>query len=387
MSTTTEAVERSHHPYSPSTLAYLEVCPLYKSRPSKHARTIAGTIAHKVVETAIDNPELSDEDAAHTAECLDFAEQRRQKMQADFPQGPIKELREVYLPVDDLEFPDAEGTTAGFVDLVLVAATETYIEMLDWKFGFWQVEEADTNPQGIAYILGLFRMFPKAETIRAFFKQPPIGYLTEAVFTRSQIPELYLRVQAIVAQARKARMSGNYDMAKPHVPVCNFCDHLGDCPRGLEFALRVGKKFHPVEFPESLMPGDFLSKEGAARGLSLVSVLKVWCDAFRRQLMDRIMLGKQDLPDTHVIQSKEGSREIVDQKKFDEIALKYVSQQTLDASKTATFGVIEKAISDAAPRGQKENTVNEFKQELEKSGAVERGEGYAFLRAKNSKKN
>src|SRR5579862_4583227 len=73
---------RKHHPYSPSTLQNTEACPCYQSRDSQHERSIAGTLAHEVVETGDDKHELSDEDAMAAAECIEFRENRKAELQA-----------------------------------------------------------------------------------------------------------------------------------------------------------------------------------------------------------------------------------------------------------------------------------------------------------------
>ena len=71
---TNSIAERSHHPYSPSTLPMLEACPSFEGRQSavQHPRTIIGTLSHAAIETGEDNPELTDEDADKVAECIDF---------------------------------------------------------------------------------------------------------------------------------------------------------------------------------------------------------------------------------------------------------------------------------------------------------------------------
>src|ERR1044071_9557668 len=111
-----KAEERQHHPYGGSQLQSLEVCPHFKSRESKHARTIAGTLAHKVFETREDNLDLGDDDAAAAAECLDFVEKRRQVLLAEYPGCQLQEIQEIYLPIDDLIFDDCTATSAGWVD-------------------------------------------------------------------------------------------------------------------------------------------------------------------------------------------------------------------------------------------------------------------------------
>src|SRR5262245_42770767 len=98
--------ERSHHPYSPSTLANREACPYFASRSEQHARSIIGTIAHRATETRSDENELADDDAGFVADCLDFYDRRKKLMEENtklFPnESPaIIEYQEVYRSVDE----------------------------------------------------------------------------------------------------------------------------------------------------------------------------------------------------------------------------------------------------------------------------------------------
>lgn len=409
--------ERAHHPYSPSTLGNLEWCPHYTGRQSEtpHVRTVAGTRAHGVVETGEDDHRLSDEDAVAAAECLDFVEQRKRIMfaeaaearqkattascalrdalilpsEAEF-EGKIQELQETYLPVDDRVFPDCAATTAGYVDRVLINYNGTHAEMFDWKFGFWPVEKAEDNLQGIAYVLGLFHAYPSLTAITFFFKQPHLGILDKAVFTRAQVPELYLRVQTVVARAREARrldaaaIFGDFSLAKPGVPICNFCANLGRCEKVAAFACKVGRKFHPVEVPEDITPTTVQDPHQTTLAIRLASILKVWCDAFRRQVTDRVLRGEADLPAGHRIQEM-SKRELIDPEKFRGVALRYLTQAEFESTLESSFGAVEKIVSDKAPRGQKTTTLKELQQALLDCGAVKKGDSFSFLRAVSEK--
>ena len=387
--------ERAHHPYSPSTLQATECCPCYRSKQSDkpHVRTIAGTKAHGVVESGEDDQELGDADAVAAAECLDFAESRRKLLQeaADRakPEGTtappefwtVEELKEVYLPVDDLVFSDCKSTTAGYTDLVLVSHDRTYAEGFDWKFGFWPVETPENNLQVIAYALGLFHRIPALQVVRFWIKQPHLDVVKSALFTRPQVPELYLRIKTVVARARVARESGKFDSANPTVPNCNFCANLGRCEKVCAFACKVGRKFHPVEIPEEINPGMLQAPDQAALGLRLAAVLKIWAEAFRRQITDKILRREMEIPEGQKIQTMSGKRKIADMAKVKEVALRYLTSQEYESTLEATFGSLETIIQDHAPRGSKKSTVEAFQKELEDSGAVVRGEEFSFLRA------
>lgn len=392
--------DRPHHPYSPSSLSYREACPCFKSRQNVvHERTIAGTKAHKVAETLEDDNELSDQDAEAAAECLDFVESRRKILQDEADRNPrrkmdemnsVTELKEQYLPVDDIVFPDCLSTTAGYMDHILLNWNCTYADLIDWKFGMWKVEPAETNPQGIAYTLGLFKKYPTLQQVHAWFKQPHLNYLTDAIFTRAQIPELYLRIQAIVARARlaDAKLRANpldYSMAQPCVPACNFCDRLGLCARGLEFALKVSKKFAPLEFPDSITPTQVLDRKQTKLALNLAAVMKVWSEAFRRQVTDRVLRREIDIPEGMFVFEMPGRRKIVDMEKFRTIALRYMTEKDYLATLEASFGTIEDVIADNSPRGTKKSTVEAFAKELEQFGAVARGNSFPCLKVSTEK--
>lgn len=410
---------RVHHPFSPSTLQNLEQCPCYIGKDSQHVRAIAGTLAHKVMETGEDDQKLDDNDSLNAAECMDFCESRKvlfdnarvqeidwvaehfddhpDAVAANVPE--VIELKETYLPIDDLLFDDpvphpsgdkwkdgarrVVATTAGYIDRALISHDGTYAELLDWKFGIWPVEKAENNLQGIAYCLGLFKAYPKLKIVRFFFKQPAIGLLTSAAFTREQIPALYLRVQVVVAKARDARAKNDFSAARPAVPVCNFCALIGCCPKVAEFACRVGSKFYPLEIPAEITPTMVQGPHQTSLGMRLAAVMLVWAAAFKTQTTDRVLRGAADLPDGYEIQSKTSPREIIDMKKYREIAAKFLTDEEIAPALRIALGDVEDAIQLKAPRGQKKAQTELFKQELEESGATKKGEPYSFLRVAN----
>jgi hypothetical protein len=405
------AEERPHHPFSPSTLQYREACSAWTPRVAKvlHSRTIAGTRSHNVVDSGEDDPLLSDEDATAAAECLDFVDQRRRLMEAeaaevqaaagavaDLAGQPedrgafqVTELKEVHLAVDDLVFPDGtKHTTAGYVDRALINYNKTYAELFDWKFGMWIVEEASNNTQGIAYVLGLFKMYPTLSSVRFFFKQPHLDHVSDHTFFRADVDKLYLRIQVIVNRAREGRARAEKDdwsMAQPHVPVCNFCGDLGKCKKVCGFACKVSHKFHALEFPENVDPAFVQKPEEMAKLLRMSQVLKVWCDSAKQWITNRIMRGEADMLAGYKLETRQGRREIVDPVVFKQVALRYMTEAQYSECLNASFGPLEDIITESAPRGQKTARVKEFDEALEQSGAVARKPSYSFLMPESKK--
>jgi hypothetical protein len=362
-----------------------EACPCYRSRDSKHERTIAGTIAHAAAEKSEDDNRLSDDDALAVAECLDFYDSRIAELRT---QSKVIEGSETYLPIDDLVFPDGtEATTAGYADRWLYLPALRYAEIIDWKFGMWPVEAASNNLQGMAYAMGIFRKFPDVESVRVFFKQPLLHYLTDHTFTRADLSAIYLRIQNIVARARIARVkaeAGDWSDANPACPLCNFCANLGRCTKVLEFACQVGHKFHPLGLPADITPSLIQDPQNTKLAMELASVLKIWCDAFKRQVNDRVMRGDAVIPDGYAMQTMQ-KRELVDLSLYREAALKFISKRAFNECLDTTFSAVEKKIAAKAPRGTKKETVEEFQAAAAAAGATKLGEPFSFLKVKAEK--
>lgn len=377
--------ERIHHPFSPSTLQSLEACPGYRSKDSTHIRTIMGTLAHKATETRTDDPRLSDDDAVAVAECLDFYD-KRLALAKGYP-GNVVELLETYLPVDDCVFGDVQSTTAGYVDRVVIYNEGRSADLFDWKFGLWPIEKAENNLQGIAYALGIFREYPLVQECRFFFKQPLLDSIQEAVFTRAQIPALYLRIQTVVARARDCReriTKGDWSKVTPMVPACNFCANLGNCPAVAEFACKVGSKFFPLEIPDNITPTMVMDEAQTVLALRLSQVLGVWAKAFRTMLTDRVVRMDTKVPPGYRLESR-AEREIVDPAAYKRVALDFLTEAEYADAMTVSLGAVEEKIQAKAARGQKMASVETFKQKLEAAGATKKGLPYTFLRATATK--
>lgn len=406
--------DRAHHAYSPSTLQSIEACPCFVGRQDVvHVRTVIGTIAHNAAEKGEDDNRLDDEDAVAVAECLDFYEKRRQLASGHREEAQalsedpkvavphILELKETYLPVDDVSWEEStidfrtgekssrrvDSTTAGYIDAAIISHDRTYAEIFDWKFGMWAVESAENNLQGLAYALGMLKHWASLKAVRFWFKQPHLdgeAGLTGALVRRSDVPGLYLRIQTVVERARRARASGNFDMARPMVPNCNFCANVGVCTKVTEFACRVGSKFHPLGIPADITPSVVHNPNDSRLGMELAAVVLAWAKGYKSQQTDRILRGVQAPPDGYTVTQK-ADREIVDPKKYKTLALEHLTPDEYEETLTPAFGAVETVIREKAPRGEKKAAIDAFKQRLIDEGAVKVGQPYSFLRAKNSK--
>lgn len=405
MSTPTE--ERKHHACSPSSLQFVEACPHFRNHSEVHAAAIAGTIQHSVTETGEDDMRLSDDQALHAAECLDFFERRKQLLEEDrqreidrrerlpssgramaacFSVGDVLTFVEQYLPIDDIvrDFPGIgveQSTTAGYVDRELVSWDRKRAEIIDWKFGAWIVEKAELNLQGIAYALGVFRKHPTVEQVLVTFKQPQIGYLTQHTFRRSDLPALYLRVCVVIERRIKALGLKNFELASPRIPVCLFCANKADCKPLLDIALNVAHKFSPLDIPADILPSMVSDPKQSNLRMKLAQVMAVWSKAMKSQTLAGVLANGNPTPDGYKLQTGTGRRSIVDETKFREVALKHLTEEELRATASYAITKVEDCINDKAPRGSKKAFVEAFKADAVSVGAVKPGEEFTYLKA------
>lgn len=422
--------ERSHHPFSPSKLAMIEWCPCYESRNSINERATAGTRAHAVTETGDDDDRLDDDDAAHAAACMDFydrelllAKEERLRVVAalwdtckksgsattvevaESMVSQVVELTETQLKVDARRFTvpvfnskksggfrdvfetvALDCTTGGYIDRGFIGYDGTWAKVFDWKFGKWIVDDAKNNLQGICYVIGMFRAYPKLKKVTMFFKQPALDFVTSYTFDAADVPGLYLRVQHAVARKIESNRLGDFFMANPGVPACNFCARLGTCTKVLGFACPTAKKFAPLEFPEEITPSMAQDPKQTSLALRLAQVLAIWSAAFKTQVTDRILRREADVPEGYTLQSRSNA-EVADPEKMRQVALRYITEAELLQISEFSRTAAGKIISEKAPRGQKTAMVTEFRQALLDSGALVEGIPYTFLRVASTRKD
>lgn len=376
-------MSRVHHPFSPSKLQSLEACPCYEGTNTDSEASRAGTRQHDAVEAAEDNAVLEDHQAIAVAQCVAFAE----KVAAQYPGGTI--LKEQYLPIDDSRIGEFEGTTAGYLDFSIISACGTKAEIVDYKFGQHAVEPAENNLQGIAYMLGLKRRFPRLQLCRVQFVMPHRDELDSHTFklTDEEVAKHHTRIRAIVQRAVRSR--DNFDNAKPSVSACLFCARIGECPRIVETALKVGQKFAPLQIPANVTPTLIQDPEDTSLGIKLAQVMDAWAKSFRARATEKAVTDPDFIPEGYILVPME-RRKVISAKKVIDIAKQFLPPEqweALDSLSDIPITKVEALVKLVSPRGQKGKVVDEMGQKLLAEGAVETGNPFAILKQQtNSKK-
>lgn len=371
--------ERLHHPYSPSKLSYLEVCPHWTGEESSNTEASeAGTMQHDAVEHEDIHEGLDDKQANAVADCIKFGNDRI----ALYP--GCTQIKEDYLPIDDKTVKDGKGkefkgTTGGYCDLSIISADGKVAEIIDYKFGLWSVEDADTNPQGIAYLLGLLKRFPTIETFNVFFLLPHRDEIYQHTFKRTEFDGLRLRVTTIVARAQEAVLNGDTATGNPTVSGCLFCGLKGKCKALAGFALKLGKKYSPLVIPPQLTPSLMGVSEHATETMGVAQVLEAWAKAVRTQITLRTIESEDWLPTGYKLRSRE-DKKIVDWKKLLKFAKAAgISREDRRSAFSVKMTPLNKAISANAERGAKKEAVSTWTDMLIAEGVLEKEMPIYFL--------
>jgi hypothetical protein len=399
--------ERVHHPYSPSSLQSREACPKFQNRNSTNEAAVFGTIQHDAVERGQDDSRLSDDRASAVADCMIFCDERA----SHYPGGTI--LKEAYLPIDeevivitvksierfDIVTEDGqvcpgfrqgetkhhvfEGTTAGFLDFAVISADETEADIVDYKFGRNAVTSAEDNLQGIAYMLGLKKRFPKLRKCRVSFIQPHIDEMSEHTFGLSDTSEFYLRIRVVVGRSIAAAANPHdFSSARPNVGTCLFCALVGKCTKVGDLMLKLGQKYKPLAIPANVNPTTLSDPKDVDMGIRLADVVKVWAEAFRRQATEKTIENMDFVPEGYTLVTMQ-KRKILHSRNFAKIAKDFLPEpmwKEVDNLFDIPITPVEDLISASAPRGSKEACVEAFGAKLIEAGVVELGNPFAFLR-------
>ena len=389
--------ERPHHPTSPSSLSLREACPCYESKGGSSEAAERGTLQHTAVELGEDQEFLMDHEAIAVADCIFFCDRLIEEKYG----GEVgADLTEPHLKVDTrtvtvVNAPNGkfvfEGTTAGYCDRAIISKDLKRADIIDWKFGMFQVTDAEENIQGMSYLLGLVREYPTLEEVTVNFIAPHRDEWSFHTFKREEFDWLYLRVVTAVKRAVLAKnkiLNGDWSMATPNPSACLFCKHAAECPALTQKCIELGMKRAPLEFPESIDFEMVHDPKNAGIGMKLASVVKGWAESYKSFMGNKAVDEEGFIPDGYILVTA-SRREVTDIGGVRELAEKHgIEEEEINSVSDIALGKLEKLIMAKAPRGVKTAAKNEFSQALEDAGYVERGTPYSFLKmAEGVKKN
>jgi len=389
-----DAATRVHHPYSPSKLQSLEACPKYQSTNTASAASLAGTKQHDAVEAKADTLELDDHQALAVAQCVAYSDETAAK----YPGGTI--IKEEYLPIDDEvvhafnrsenRVDEFKGTTAGYLDFAVVSADGTVAEIIDYKFGQHAVEPAENNLQGIAYMLGIRKRFPKLATCTVQFVMPHRDEIDIHTFdlTGGNAEQFHIRIRTVVGRAVEAAWDpADFSTARPNIGACLFCALVGKCPKVAELAINIGQKFAPLQVPATVTPALISDPKEVSLGIKVAQVVEAWAKSYRAAATNKAVTDPDFIPEGYklISMTRRTVESAMELAKIGKEFLPEDKRPEVDKLFDIPIGGVEDLIRLTAPRGQKDARVEEFGARALEAGALKEGEPFAVLRQSTKK--
>lgn len=210
--------EQKHHPFSPSTLQRLSLCPgswrMTKDipEPPQSDDAAEGTKLHEAVVTGNLDDLNAEQQAAVTA-CIEFAESLIYPAETK----PLETISEYKVSIED-----TDGIlTEGIVDFAVIHPDKT-ADLVDWKFGRTPAPEANGNYQLAAYALGIMQQF-NVSSVTAHIFQPRIFAHTSYTFTNAKA--ILHNIKHIINRAKQESI-----LLCASDEACRYCRAASTCP-------------------------------------------------------------------------------------------------------------------------------------------------------------
>jgi hypothetical protein len=173
-------------------------------------------------------------------------------------------------------------TIFGTVDRVVIKGT--HVDLVDFKFGRGEIDDAEINIQGQAYLLGVMDKFPELETATVHFIIPRRDEVLTAEYKRKDMEGIRLRINLIVEKA----MAESAETI-PNTEGCRYCKHKLSCPALSDKLLPLAKKYsQSVDDFEMTLWGSYSPEKVEdplvlGKMLNVAQVIDRWAEAAKKQ--------------------------------------------------------------------------------------------------------
>lgn len=345
-----------HAKFSPSSLAYREICAGFTNREDSGPAAVEGTKIHKAVETGkLDG--LTDEQRQCAEMCLRFVADEEASFK---PERVIKEHK----------ISICDGLTFGTADRIAISGRRALL--VDYKFGRNSVPDAEVNPQMQAYAVGIFEEFPVIDEVKVFILIPRRDEVSTTVYHRRDLDRLRLRVRTIIARC---------EVPEPELrPTdhCLYCSAQGTCPALHRHALTIAAGYEDeLKLPDEFHPSRITDPTTMSRALTVARVMEKWCESVKHHSL-QMRLGGQEIPG-HELRSRAGSRKITDPLAAWLAVKGRMSPDQFIGCTDVSISKLETAFAETAPRGGKGKAKQELCEALADLGIVETGKETLYL--------
>jgi hypothetical protein len=256
---------RTHHKYGMSKLNAFQECGGFVSRDGTSLAAEEGTFLHEIMDVvtralalalAQGKRETSAIEYLNKAVATQFVvtDEQRTLLEACAREldnlllkEPVQILHEKKV---HLRHPNGDELNHGHYDVLLIYK-DGYGILIDWKFGWIPVPDAQHNVQGEGYAAACFQEYSALNRITMVFVQPKLNRRSEWTFDRQELFAMYQHVRGIIAAAQ-----AEDKVLRPN-PYCDFCDRRGTCSALVKVVSDAVVKYEglPVEDIVSILKG------------------------------------------------------------------------------------------------------------------------------------
>lgn len=345
-----------HARYSPSSFAYREICPGFINREESGPAAEEGSLIHKAVETGKLDA-LTEEQRQCAELCLRFVADEERRFR------PEKIIKEHKVSI-------CEGLTFGTADRVAIAGSRALL--YDYKFGRSSVPDAEENPQLQAYAVGIFEEFPVIDEVTVFILIPRRDEVSSAIYRRSDLQRLKLRVQTTIARC---------EVPEPETrPTdhCLYCASQGTCRSLHQHALTIAAGYEDeLKLPDEFHPARITDPATMNRALTVARVMEKWCESVKHHAL-QMRLNGQEIPG-HELRTRAGTRKITDPLTAWLAVKDRMTPDQFIRCTDVSLPKLETTFADTAPRGGKAKAKQELCEALADLGIVETGKESLYL--------
>jgi hypothetical protein len=333
---------KKHARLGPSTFKPREICPSFESDQEESAASKRGDLLHDLLEqygykakTRPEIQQLDDRDIYQLDRICDYTEpfERRKG---------VKIHRELELDLSQLEI---DGCDLGTVDLLIIQEKLRIADLMDYKLGWFEVDDAEVNIQQWIYVLGVFQNF-EVDQVTVHILQPGRDEVSAHTFSRDDVDRLLLRARTIAARVNSKRKVYN-----PVYSNCLWCDAKAECPALHKLVLKA-QDLVKLDLPDDLKDLDDPAHFGTI--YEAVDIIVKWAYQMKDRISQYVVDGN-DVVGYHLI-TKNGKRSIIDAGLAREILMKkwLITEDEFLTIIDISITELNKLVRSKAPRGEKE---------------------------------
>ncbi len=244
-------------------------------------------------------------------------------------------------------------TIFGTVDRVIIKGD--HVDLVDFKFGIGEIDDADMNIQGQAYLLGVMDKFPELQTATVHFLIPRRDEVLTHDYTRADMEDIRLRINMIVEKAELETAE-----AIPNTEGCRYCKHKLSCPALSDKMLPLAKKYSAsVKDFEMSLWGNYSPEKVddpmvLSKMLNVAQVVDKWQAAAKKQALKLAVEEGAEIPgyDLHYRNASMGIEDA--QEAFDAVSHIMSPDDFMGACKVSVSALAKK-YAEKLERGEKKN--------------------------------